>query len=224
MERNGRIPRSWHELARNVSSLLPPRVEEDRRRKPRASVKGGRGRGRKARGHREGLIFLIGRGRGTARWRVRSQERAGFFEFLSATESDSAAISHYQLDIFVKLDFRVRKPATLTTFPPFPRPHPRNEFPEDRLTTPLEYIYIYISFSTIETRPDHLFLATSNEKIDSTFKGEAKETRLRRLCLKDCKNVGILFIENVTLYFLLPFLSFPSPSPTSTFSFCNLLS
>lgn len=45
VERNGRIPRSWHELARNVVS--PPRVEEDRRRKPRASVKGGQGGGRR---------------------------------------------------------------------------------------------------------------------------------------------------------------------------------
>lgn len=74
-------------------------------------------------------------------------------------------------------------------------------------------IYIYISFSTIETRPDHLFLATSNEKIDSTFKGEAKETRLRRLCLKDCKNVGILHREcDFVFSSSFSFVSLPLPN------------
>lgn len=43
-------------------------------------------------------------------------------QVFTSDQSDSAAISHYQADIFVKLDFRVRKPATLTTPPSRGRP------------------------------------------------------------------------------------------------------
>lgn len=43
------------------------------------------GRG-EARGHREGLIFLIGRGRGTARWRVRAKNEPASSSFYRRPE------------------------------------------------------------------------------------------------------------------------------------------
>lgn len=83
------------------------RVQEDRRRKPRASVKG---RGERA---QRGVDFSHWPGA----WDGAVYERPRTSRLLRVfigDQSDSAAISHYQHDIFVKLDFRVRKPATLS--------------------------------------------------------------------------------------------------------------
>lgn len=82
--------------------------------------------------HREGLIFLIGRGRGTQqseKSRVRAKNESRLLQVFTDDQSDSAAISHYQTDIFVKLDFRVRKPATLAAPTPLRRPSLNVELP-----------------------------------------------------------------------------------------------
>lgn len=67
-----------------------------------------------------GVDFSLGsRGRGTQRGPQRtSGERAGLFcplQVFTGDRADSAAISHYQTDIFVKLNFSLRKPAISTT-------------------------------------------------------------------------------------------------------------
>lgn len=82
--RIGKKRRRVSPLARRGGSKAQATSERERRA---GGGGGGRGEeGRKARGHREGLIFLIGRGRGTARWRVRAKNEPASSSFYRRPE------------------------------------------------------------------------------------------------------------------------------------------
>lgn len=78
--RIGKKRRRVSPLARRGGSKAQATSERERR------AGGGGGGGGKARGHREGLIFLIGRGRGTARWRVRAKNEPASSSFYRRPE------------------------------------------------------------------------------------------------------------------------------------------
>lgn len=175
------------------------------------------GRG-EARGHREGLIFLIGRGRGTARWRVRAKNEPASSSFYRRPEWLSGYFS-LPARYFCKIGFSCEKARDPDYLPPSASSSKRVSRGSSSKTAPLEYIFTchfhVQSFSTIETSgppcPVTCFLPpyTSNEKTDSTFKARLKKRGSSKL--KRYPRTLEFFIENVTLYFLLSFFSFPSP-------------